>query len=113
MALPLSYNPLTGVRDWIEVEEDTGVMRIHKEQDIEPILKYTAEARNTGASDRIFKQNDDYCVSYALIPMVVELELYKKGINIHDPNCTKRLLQEIDTNYPYLKTTDKVHISND
>jgi len=113
MAEPLSYNPLTGVQEWIEVEEGVGedIWRIRKEQDIEPILNFTAAVRNSGASDEHFKQDDFACL-YAVIPLVVEVELLNKGINIHDPGCTKRLLEEINTNYPYLKTTDKVHVAN-
>jgi hypothetical protein len=39
----------------------------------------------------------------------VEMELKKKGIDIYNPNQTKELLKEINTNYPYLKATIAKH----
>ena len=46
---------------------------------------------------------------YAIIPAHVELELKQKGINIYNPNQTKELLKEINTNYRGLKTTYRTH----
>ena len=45
-------------------------------------------------------------VHFCSIPTIVELELRKKGIDIHDKNCTKKLMQEIQQNYPYLLVHD-------
>jgi len=39
----------------------------------------------------------------------VEMELKKKGIDIYNPHQTKELIKEINTNYPYLKTTTAKH----
>lgn len=101
-------DPATGVTKYFEYEEDTGLARIHTVQDVEPILRYTAEMRATRAADAKLR-DDDYFCQYALIPPVVQLELMKKGINIHDPTQTKRLVAEIESNYPYLKTTEFKH----
>ena len=43
---------------------------------------------------------------YATIPPIVQLQLRAKGINISDPDHQKRMIQEINTNYPYLKCVD-------
>jgi hypothetical protein len=34
------------------------------------------------------------------------MELKQKGIDIFNPDHEKRMFQEINTNYPYLKTVD-------
>ena len=46
---------------------------------------------------------------YATLPNTVVIELMNKGIDINNKNCTKRLIHEINTNYPYLKATTKHH----
>ena len=42
---------------------------------------------------------------YASIPPVIEMELLKQGIDIHNPHQTKELLRAINTKYPFLKVT--------
>ena len=46
---------------------------------------------------------------YCSIPEVIEMELMKKGLFLSDKNHTKAILKEINTNYSYLKATDKWH----
>lgn len=108
MAEVFDVDPLKGITRYFDYEEDTGLARIHTVQDVEPILKYAAEMRATRAADEKLR-DDDYMCQYALIPPVVQLELLKKGINIHDPSQTKKLVAEIESNYPYLKTTQYHH----
>lgn len=108
MAEVFDVDPQRGITRYFEYEEDTGLARIRTEQDVSPILKYTAEMRATRAADDKLR-DDDYMCQYALIPPVVQLELMKKGINIHDPTQTKKLIAEIESNYPYLKTTQYKH----
>jgi hypothetical protein len=101
-------DPLRGITRYFDYEEDTGLARIHTVQDVEPLLKYTAEVRATRAADDKLR-DDDYMCQYAMIPVTVQLELMKKGINIFNPEHTKKLVQEIEANYPYLKTTGYKH----
>lgn len=46
---------------------------------------------------------------YATIPNTVIIDLKNKGIDIFDKSCTKRLIREINENYPWLKATNKSH----
>lgn len=46
---------------------------------------------------------------YASIPVVVEMELMKKGLYLHNSGQTKEILKEINTNYPHLRATEKWH----
>jgi hypothetical protein len=48
-------------------------------------------------------------VHYASIPPIIEMQLKAKGIDIYNKDQTKELLKEINTNYPWLKTTTKHH----
>lgn len=46
---------------------------------------------------------------YVSIPTVVELELRKKGLHLENKDHMKAILREINTNYPFLKATEKKH----
>lgn len=107
------YDPVRGVTSWYDYDESTDTAYILQEQDkkmLQGVKDYVAEIRNTGASDQRWK--DSEMAFYCVIPPQVELELLAKGINIHDRNCTKILLETINRDYPWLKATNKVHVAN-
>jgi len=99
---------LIGVNDdrgtWYEYEDTDDGFLIHTKQDISPVVDWAKKQRQSGKNDQVGEFNH-----YASIPAHVELELRAKGINIYDKNCTKDLLREINTNYPWLKTTNLHH----
>lgn len=99
------YDPYTGVTEINVAEEDGDEIRTHRVQDVQPLLDRATETRNTGSGDRASKELH----LYASIPMVVAYELLKKGINVFNPDHMPRVLQEINSNYPKLKYTDKTH----
>lgn len=101
----LDYDPVSGLRYDYGFDEDTGEAAITTTQDVEPLLDYTKGLANDGLTDRGIKKG---WWLYAKIPPVVQLALRAKGINIHDPECTARMIAEINANYPHLKTTQKV-----
>lgn len=105
------YDPATGIKTLWDYDEETGKGVFRREQDVSAIVDWASSIRNQGLADGELKK-DDYMCMYAVIPVGVEMELRQKGINIYDPSCTRRLLEEINANYPYLKTTDKVHVAN-
>lgn len=100
------YDPLTGVTDYFDYDPVSDQITIYQEQDVEPLLKFLHEQRVTGDADQGIKHN---FAKYASLPMTVILELKKKGVDVFDPNCTKRLLEEIEMHYPLLKATEKKH----
>lgn len=100
------YDPLTGLLETYEETSD-GVISIHTYQDVEPLLDYTQKLRNEGLPDEAWKEKGG--TLYAAIPLVVQGELLKRGIDVYDPNDLPRVVHEINTNYPYLKTTYKHH----
>lgn len=103
------YDPATGIRSFWEYDEDTGKGTFRREQDVTAVVDYAKRLRNELGEKRL---EDDYMRLYAVIPPGVEMELAGKGISIYDPNNTRRILEEINKNYPALKTTDKTHVAN-
>lgn len=104
------YDPNTGIRSLWHYDEDTGKGVFRREQDVQWAVDLAAELRNSGATDG--RLEDDYMRLYAVIPPGVELELKSKGIDIYDPNNTRILLETINRDYPFLKTTNRTHVAN-
>lgn len=103
-----SYDPLTGVTKYFDYDEEKGEALIRSVQDVSSILEFAKACRTAEISKEQLKK-DDYMCLHATIPVVVQLELMKKGIDIFDNNCSKRLMEEIETNYPYLKCSNFKH----
>ena len=103
----LEYDPLTGVRRLFDYDEMTGQAWIRTETDVEPLLNQAQADRNTRTYDGGIKKG---FLKYCEIDPVTQLELRKKGIDIYskDPVMIRRMFQEIETNYPKLKSTNKV-----
>ena len=100
------YDPLTGVTEYLEWSADGGKFSIHSEQDVEPVLDFCKYLANTGGTEHGFKGEGWL---YAVIPPVVQAQMFKRGINIMDPNDNKRMLRAINQDYPYCKTTHRYH----
>jgi len=98
------YDPLTGVTEYVEWAGDK--FHITSEQDVEPVLDFAKCLANTAATDPGFKSEGWL---YAVIPPVVQSQLFKKGINFMDRGDMKKVLSEINTNYQYCKTTHRHH----
>lgn len=100
------YNPHNGMQEAHEYREDTGKLVITKSEDVEPLLDHHAELRNTRATDKGIKEG---LWHYASIPMTVQYELLKRGINIFRAEDRKKMFDVINSEYPHLKTTHKTH----
>lgn len=108
MAQFLDYNPVSGVEQWEDRTYGDNRLQIHTRQDVEPVLELAKYERLNGLADRKGKQTDMHL--YARIPPVVILKMkYELGVDIFDKNHTKRAIEIINRDYPYLKCTDKVH----
>ena len=100
------YDPLTGVVETNVADGETGQLTVHKSQDVEGLLERNKVLRNSGATDIGITKG---LWHYASIPLTVQYELLKKGINVHDRLDRAKLLDELNSNYQYLKTTNKTH----
>ena len=102
----VEYDATYGVQETNIADAENGQLIVHKEQDVEGLLDRNAELRATGATNIGIKKG---LWHYASIPLTVQYELLKKGINAHSKYDRAKLLDEINANYPQLKTTHKTH----
>ena len=103
MAEFFEYDPVTGIRTDTAYDEMTGEMTLIRTADAQPVLDFANWARNEAGLNREGIKANWWL--YAKIPPIVELQMRSKGINIHNPDHTERMLAEINTNYPHLKCT--------
>jgi hypothetical protein len=99
------FDPLTGVAEYVDWHADGGFDFTY-EQDVTPFVDFAKANANQGLTEHNFKGEGWL---YAIIPNVVQMQMLKKGINIMDPNHTKKMVDEINSEYPWLKTTHRHH----
>lgn len=96
----------SGLSYYTATEPVTGKTIIRSQQDVAPVLDEAARRRNSGSGDNKIAEHIRH---YCMLPNSVQLELYKKGINMFRPDESdwKRFFKEVETNYPHLKVTNK------
>ena len=102
--LLLDFNPLTGTREYMHVENET--IRIVQEQDVTPVLEFAKALRN----DDYFsaKQMQSENAHYARIPWEIEREMKAKhNVWWEDKNDHghKKFFSVLNRHYPHFKTT--------
>lgn len=107
MAIHFDYDPVTGLRETFDYDPINDAVTITTSEDVSPLLDKLKAMRNDEDYSRAGMKADWW--HYATIPATVELALRNKGLNIYDKNATKAILKEINTNYPWLRATDKRH----
>lgn len=100
------YDPVTGLTEYLEFTSD-GKFHITTEQDVQPFIDFAKEIANAGLAD---KPHGDVH-TWAIIPPVVQAQMFKRGINILHRDDTKKVVADINANYPYLKLTHKYNHS--
>lgn len=105
MPIVFDSNPEMGTVQTYDYNPDRDEHIITTHEDVSGLLEALKHKRNTAAEHGKVEEWAHYCS----IPNTVIIELKNKGIDIFDKNCTKRLLAEINTNYPWLKATNKHH----
>ena len=99
-------DPLTGIRSDFKWNETSQEYTIERSADVEAAVDRAKAMANEGGMNSADIKKGWW--HYATIPPIVQLQLRAKGINISDPDHQKRMIQEINTNYPYLKCTTGV-----
>lgn len=99
-----------GVETWVDGDESNR-LQVHYRQDVEPILERAKLIRNEGWADvKVNGRPKNFLRLYCTIPPVTIMELRNKyGVNFFNRNHLKRAMYLIDTEYPYLKTTNMRH----
>lgn len=108
MSTFFDYDPLTGIRETFAYDEMSGKAHINATQDVEAVVERNKKAANAGATDHGIKSG---LWLYAEVPVIVQMQMLNDGVNPHPRTKSewRRLFQEIDSKYPYLKTTHKKH----
>jgi hypothetical protein len=102
----LDYDPLHGLTYSTDYDPVEDKIILHSQQDLTQTLEHCAAKRNSDDGTVIPK---GHFWPYCTVPAWLELELREKGINIHDKNCTKDFIKEINQNYPKFKYTTLHH----
>ena len=100
-----NFDEFSGTTEYTDFDPITGQCHITYEQDVQPLIDLNTSLRNEG----IKHVNGAPFRHYATVPNVVILELRRKGIDFHNRDHLRRVLQEIETNYPYLKVDNMKH----
>mgnify|MGYP001585467840 CR=1 FL=1 len=107
MSIFFDYNPDTGVTETFDYDPITEDVMITATQDVSGFLDRMNELRKDPEFSKKGMREDWWL--YASIPTVVEIELRNKGLCLENKDHTKAILKEINTNFPYLRATEKWH----
>lgn len=91
--------------EYYSYDADKDEHKITTVQDVSALLDAIKQKRE---STQQFGKVEEFA-HYATIPTTVIIDLKNKGIDIFNKDHTKAMLKEINTTYPYLKTTTKYH----
>lgn len=97
------YDPLTGIRTDLAWSESQQKMTVIRTADVEPVLDFAKGKANELGLNR--KDIQEGWWLYAKIPPIVIVQMRTKGINVFDKNDQKRMFEELNTHYPWLKCT--------
>lgn len=97
--LLLDYDPISGMKEWISTDEDTGETFVRYEQDVSPILDYNKEMQ----ADGFDKRSEMWHA--AKVPNVVAMEwLTKYGVQMWNPAHKDGVRKLLNSNeYRYLR----------
>lgn len=92
----LDYDPLTGVKQFIDTDEMTGESVIRTEQDVTGILELNKVHRRQFSNGKdTWGDGYDHRTKVASIPMSIYFDLKKRGV-VDDPVAFKRWLNDPD-----------------
>lgn len=107
MPILFDYNPDTGLREYFDYDPIMDQVRITSEQDVSGFLDRMQSLRNDPSISA--KGIKEEWWLYCSIPEVVELELRNRGLDLNNKDHFKDILKIINSEFPYLKATDKWH----
>ena len=103
MGVFFDYDPNTGVTQTFDYDPVTEDVRLTSTQNLDAFFAALKAKRDDPEAWK--KGVKEEWAHYASIPPVIEMELLKQGIDIHNPHQTKELINAINTKYPFLKVT--------
>lgn len=107
MPILFDSDPDTGLKTYFDYDPIKDEVRLSYQQDVTGFLDLMQAHRNN--QDRSAQGIKEDWWHYCSIPPVVEIELKTRGYDLHNPDHMKDILRIINSEYPYLKATDKWH----
>ena len=107
MPILFDINPDTGSREYFDYDPVMDRVSITMEQDVSVFLDRMNELRKDPSISANGIKEDWW--HYCSIPEVVEVELANRGLYLHNKNHIKDILKIINSEFPYLKATEKTH----
>lgn len=102
----LSFDPLLSVREEFGFDPATEEFQVRTTTFDDGIVDRAKAEANEGINEAGLKSG---FWRYATLPAGVVLEMRRKGIIIGRADHGKRIIKEINENYPWLKTTHRHH----
>lgn len=102
------YQKETGTLERWDYDPMTGVAYVNRQQDLREWRRAVTETRLTGSAAKGIGPDNEVVAAYS-IPVTIEVELLKKGIRVGsgNPEMERRLIKELETNYPACKLGEK------
>ncbi len=107
MPILFDHDSETGVTTHFDYDPIKDEVSLTYEQDVTMFLDRMQAIRNNPEISAKGMKEDWWF--YASIPPVVQLELMKRGLKLENKDDMKAILKIINTEYPYLKATEKKH----
>ena len=101
----LGYDPISGMKRWMDHDPDTDITTEYAEQDVSTALDVTNDLRNDEDYWKRGVKNE--FAHYASIPAILIEDWLKKGVNINEPKELVKMVNKPE--YAYLRTTTKRH----
>lgn len=104
----LDFNPLTGESCTFEYDAHTNQMVLTHEQDVSHVLEYSHARATDGDYSKKGIREDMW--HYAHVPNIVIVDMKQRfGVDFYDKNHKGKVIDLINSEYPYCKTTTGVH----
>lgn len=99
----LSYDPFTGIREYVDYDEATDGLILRTEQDCEGILDLNKDSQNDSSEG--WRGEDNSMWRVASIPLVlIQKWLQEDGIDVFNQDHMPAVLRKLnDPEYRYLK----------
>lgn len=107
MPLLFDSNPETGVTTYFDYDPVKDQVFLTSHQDVTGFLDRMNKLRNDEDYSKQGIKEDWW--HFASVPVIVEMELMKRGLYLHDKDAMPKILKVLQSEYPYLLATTKRH----
>ena len=92
-----------GIGSQHTLAEEDGKLHYTFKEDVNPVLQYCKEKRNTGTA---FYAKDKSMAHVAEVPVSIIMQLKERGLDMFRHEDMPKIMAVIQEEYPHLKTTN-------